>query len=315
METEVSVANDQQVAPSNHSRIDELLQAFIADQDVKDSSKLLYKRTLKQYFAWVHSCNLDMSLIARVDILAYKDYLLTKGLTSLSVGSYVTSVRRFYEWAEANKYYPNVAKGVKSPKRKQQFRKQALSQLQSVEMISYGRSRSLRDFAIISLLLRTGLRTIELIRANIEDIEFKGGKRVLQVHGKGRDEKDNFVIITDKCYLPIHAYLVTRAAALPSDPLFVSIANNSQGKRMTTRSISKIAKTGLKTIGCIGKDYTAHSLRHTTAVNILRAGGRMEDAQGVLRHSSPATTQIYTASIKEEIRIRNAPEELLDGIF
>lgn len=84
---------------------------------------------------------------------------------------------------------------------------------------------------------------------------------------------------------------------------------------MTTRSISKIAKTGLKTIGCLGKDYTAHSLRHTTAVNILRAGGRMEDAQGVLRHSSPATTQIYTAIIKEEMRIRNAPEELLDAIF
>jgi site-specific recombinase XerC len=36
----------------------------------------------------------------------------------------ITSVRRFYEWTEANKYYPNVAKGIKTPKRKQQFKKQ-----------------------------------------------------------------------------------------------------------------------------------------------------------------------------------------------
>jgi integrase/recombinase XerC/integrase/recombinase XerD len=44
-------------------------------------------------------------------------------MSSLTVGPYIT-VRRFYEWTEANKYHPNVAKGIKTPKRKQQFKKQ-----------------------------------------------------------------------------------------------------------------------------------------------------------------------------------------------
>jgi integrase/recombinase XerD len=314
MQTDI-ISIPQEVTITNQSRIDELLGAFIADQDVKESSKMLYKRTMKQYFKWINARSLDMASITRVDILAYKDHLLTSGLTSLSVGSYITSVRRFYEWAEANKYYPNVAKGVKSPKRKQQFKKQALTQLQSVELVAHARQCSTRDFAIVTLLIRTGLRTIEVIRASIQDIEYRAGKRVLMVHGKGRDEKDNFVIITDKCWAPIETYLGTRPDALPTDPLFTSRSNNSRGQKLTTHSVSKIAKRCLKHIGLNNKHYTAHSLRHTTAVNILRAGGRIEDAQGVLRHSSPATTQIYTASIKEEMRLRNAPEELLDDIF
>jgi len=41
----------------------------------------------------------------------------------------------------------------------------------------------------------------------------------------------------------------------------------------------------------------------------------MEDAQGILRHSSPSTTQIYTATIKEEMRIKNAPKELIDSLM
>jgi site-specific recombinase XerD len=51
------------------------------------------------------------------------------------------------------------------------------------------------------------------------------------------------------------------------------------------------------------------------AVTILRAGGTLTDAQGVFRHANPSTTQIYTRTIEEEIRIRNAPEELIDRLY
>lgn len=71
----------------------------------------------------------------------------------------------------------------------------------------------------------------------------------------------------------------------------------------------------LKAIGLDSKHLTAHSLRHTLAVSILRAGGSLADAQGVLRHANPATTQIYTRSIDEEMRIKNAPEELIESLY
>ena len=305
---DIVVRQAQDVATVNPQRIEELVDRFIASQDVKESSKLLYRRTLKQYFNWVDKKDYLLSEIARPQLLEYKEELLLSGMSSLTVGSYITSVRRFYEWTEANKFYPNVAKGIKTPKRKQQFKKQPLLPAQATALLSYYQDKALRDYAIVNLLLRTGLRTIEVIRANVEDITFKGSQRVLLIQGKGRDEKDNFVLLTDKTYQPIAEYLATRDKVNSSEPLFTSTSNNSKGERLTTRSISYIAKEGLKAIGLDERAFTAHSLRHTTAVNILRGGGSLEQAQMTLRHSNPATTQIYTATLNEERRLQNSGE-------
>jgi len=305
----------QDVATVSPQRIEELVDRFIASQDVKESSKLLYRRTLKQYFNWVEDKGYLLSEIARPQLLEYKQDLLSSDKSSLTVGSYITSVRRFYEWTEANKYYPNVAKGIKTPKRKQQFKKQPLLPSQATALLNYYQDKALRDYAIVNLLLRTGLRTIEVIRANVEDITFKGSQRVLLVHGKGRDEKDNFVLLTDKSYQPIAEYLATRGKVNSSEPLFTSTSNNSKGGRLSTRSISYIAKEGLKAIGLDERAFTAHSLRHTTAVNILRGGGSLEQAQMTLRHSNPATTQIYTATLNEERRLQNSGEALIDSLY
>lgn len=306
------IDSPQAIAPQ---RVEALIEQFIGSQDVKPSSKALYKRTLKLYFSWVKQTSRDLSQITREDVIHYKQDLLDQGMSSLTAGSYITVVRKFYEWAEAYKYYPNVARGVKSPKRKQQFRKQALTEDQSKGLLHYFETRALRDYAIVNLLIRTGLRTVEVIRANVEDITYKEGKRVLLVHGKGRDEKDDFVVITDKAYEPITHYLETRSGAKAGEPLFTSTSNNSKGERLTTRTISSIAKEGLKAIGLNGKEFTAHSLRHTTGVSIILAGGSLEDAQRVLRHSSPATTQIYTATIKERMRLQHSAEELIDNMY
>ena len=312
---DIIVKQAQDVAIVSPQRIEDLVDSFINSQDVKLSSKLLYRRTLKQYFNWVDKKSYLLSEIARPQLLEYKDELLLSGMSSLTVGSYITSVRRFYEWTEANKFYPNVAKGIKTPKRKQQFKKQPLLPAQATALLSYYQHKPLRAYAIVNLLLRTGLRTIEIIRANVEDITFKGSQRVLLVHGKGRDEKDNFVLLTDKTYQPIAEYLATRGKVNSSEPLFTSTSNNSKGERLSTRSISYIAKEGLKAIGLDERAFTAHSLRHTTAVNILRGGGSLEQAQMTLRHSNPATTQIYTATLNEERRLQNSGEALIDSLY
>lgn len=299
-------------------RIDELTDSFILSQDVKDSSKRLYRRTLRQYFNWVRDHRLRLESLTRADILKYKEDLLSSGMSSLSVGSYITAVRKFYQWAEGNKFYPNIAKDVKTPKRRQQFRKQALSDIQAQALLEYYRDKqaeAFRDYAVVTLLLRTGLRTIEVIRANVEDIAFKEGKRILYIQGKGRDEKDSFVILTEKAYSPIEAYLKTRGALKSKEPLFTSASNNNMGGRLTTRAISRLTKEGLKAIGIDDRSYTAHSLRHTTACSLIRSGASLEEIQGVLRHTNPATTQIYLSTIAEETRLRRNTEALLDRAF
>lgn len=292
-----------------------LIATFTASQDVKESSRLLYTRTLTQFFKWIEATGRVIAQMDRTDILEYKDHLQEEKLSSLTIGSYIVAVRKFYEWAEAYKLYPNIAKGIKTPKRVQAFKKQHLTDQKSHELLEHFESLSLRDYAIVNLILRTGLRTIEVVRADIGDITFKGERRVLVVWGKGHTEKDDFVVLSDKAYLPIANYLATRKGAKAGEPLFTSNSHQNKGERLTTRTISHICKDGLKAVGMDGKEFTAHSLRHTTAVAILKHGGAITDVQAVLRHSSPVTSQIYTESVKEELRLQNAPELMLNEAF
>lgn len=312
---EIVIVQGKEVRVGNTNDWRGLVATFISAQDVKESSRKLYTRTLSQFFVWMEKAKKNLSTLTRQDILAYKDYLQDEALSSLTIGSYITAVRKFYEWAEAEKYYPNIAKGIKTPRRVQAFKKQHLTDNKSSELLNHFKSLSLRDYAIVNLILRTGLRTIEVVRADVGDITFKGERRVLRVWGKGHIEKDDFVVLSDKAYHPIKDYLATRKGAKANEPLFTSTSNNNKGERLTTRTISGLCKSGLQAIGMDGKEFTAHSLRHTTAVAILKHGGQLTDVQSVLRHSSPVTSQIYTESVKEEMRLLNAPEAMLDNAF
>jgi len=310
------VVQGKEVRVGNTNNWRGLVATFIASQDVRESSRKLYTRTLSQYFVWMEQEGKSLSLLTRQDVLEYKDHLQEQSLSSLTISSYITAVRKFYEWAEGEKLYPNIAKGVKTPRRQQAFKKQHLTDAKSKELLDHFQSLSLRDYAIVNLILRTGLRTIEVVRADVGDITFKGERRVLKVWGKGHGEKDDFVVLSDKAYLPIKNYLAaTRRGAKAGEPLFTSTSHQNAGGRLTTKTISTICKDGLKAIGLDGKEFTAHSLRHTTAVAILKHGGQLTDVQSVLRHTSPVTSQIYTESVKEELRLQNAPEMMLDNAF
>ena len=312
MSKEIAIREEGAVAVTSPMSLKELEDKFIASLDVRPNSRDLYRRTLKQYFNWIADKGYLLTDMARPQIIEYKEDLLARGMSALTVGSYLVTVRLFYEWAEAQKYYPNIARGVRNPKRKQAFKKQPLTPDQAQGLLKHYKDP--RDFALVNLMVRTGLRCIEVSRANTEDITYKGSQRVLLIQGKGRDELDQFVLLTDKAYRPIEEYLSSRKAKT-SEPLFISTSNNSQGERLSTRTVSHIAKEALKGIGLDEKAFTAHSLRHTAIVNSRRAGATLEQAQAMARHSSPVTTQIYDSVFRDEDRLLHSAEMLIDKLY
>ena len=314
----ITTTNTAAATVTTQAEISQVIAVFAQQQDVKNTSRELYRRAVAQYFDWVQASGRVIPNLTIADVIAYKEYLLSVGKSTLTVGGYINAIRRFFGWAEANKLYPNIAKGVHAPKRKQEFKKQPLSVSKVAELLRYEAEQSPRDYAIINLMARTGLRCIEVTRANIGDITYLGADntRVLMVQGKGRDAKDNYVILTDAAYKPIRDYLRTRKGEPETAPLFVSESNHTaNGGRLTTRTVSAIAKKGLRNVGLDNKAFTAHSLRHTAGTNILRAGGTLEQAQMCLRHANPATTQIYAKMALNERRLMNGGETLLDGLY
>ncbi|HOI25045.1 MAG TPA: tyrosine-type recombinase/integrase [Caldisericia bacterium] len=292
-----------------------LILRFISALDLKETSKYTYQRELKPFSEWVVKNRVKQPI--RDDILQYKAFLEKQGLSPLTISSYIVVVRRFFEWMESEKIYPNIARGVKGMKRNRGFRKDPLTLnqiqklLQHMERESY---QGLRDFAIINLLIRTGLRTIELVRSNVGDIRQESGQSVLWVQGKGRDSKDEFVVLTDQTLLPIQEYLKKcRSKRLrETDPLFSSISDRNSGMRLTTRSISRIVKDNLRRIGIDNLRLTAHSLRHTAITLALQGGASLQEAQALGRHANINTTMIYAHNIN---RVSNAPEHKIDELL
>ena len=130
----------------------------------------------------------------------------------------------------------------------------------------------MRDFALLNLMLRTGLRDIEVVRADCGDIQTVSGVDVLYIQGKGRPGKDNYVVLTESALAPIRDYLGMRDDSRGSSPLFTSVARRNSGERLTTRSVSRIVKEAMRKIGIDDPRYTAHSLRHT-AITFSLLGG------------------------------------------
>lgn len=295
---------------------DQVRLQFIESKDVTRSSKSTYSRTLRLYFEWISRKGLQHSEITRQHILQYKEDLLTGGYSPLTIAAYLTIVREFYAYAEANKYYPNVAKSIKAPKKKQVFEKEPLTEDQSRKLNAWARmNTTARDYAMLTLVQATGLRMIEVVRANIEDVTIRNEKRVLLIQGKARDAKDQLVVLTDQVHAAIVEYLATRPAAKAQEPLFTSRSNNNHGRRLTTQYVSGMIKEALRAIGLDDRNYTAHSLRHTAGTLIYAKTGRIDQVQIALRHSSPVTSQIYARKAIQDATIQHSPLELLADMF
>ena len=293
-----------------------IIGRFLSSLDVRERTRLTYRWAMDRFIDWVEGSGRSLDRLGPQDIVAYKDFLQKERLSPLTVGGYLSAVRQFYRWTEQNMVYPNIARSVRPPRSgRKGFRKMHLTGEEADRLLEMLEGRSLRDFAIVNLMLRTGLRTIEVSRADVRDIRRMKGRRVLRVWGKGRDGRDEFVILNDPAWKPLRRYLRRRSVRSREEPLFVTDGKGHRGSRMSPRLIQHMVKESLREIGLDSHEYSAHSLRHTTAVMILLNGGDWKDVQRVLRHVSPATSQIYTATIENDVRLERNPESLLDGAF
>lgn len=304
------IENSKELTFKNNT--ESLIDKYFKSLDVNENTKRSYRRALKQFVLYANAEGIAEP--TRSDIIAYKNYLM-KNYTPCTVSSYMTPLRGLYAYLENEGIGKNIAKGIKGGKHQAGFKKDPLTVDQAKDLLIEIDNTDLkgkRDLAIINLLIRTGLRTIELERANIEDIRQESGEALLYIQGKGRHSKDEFVLLTQATLKPIYDYLTARGKAEDDEPLFISLSNKNYGGRLTTRSISRVVKANLKASGIESDRITAHSLRHTAVTLSLLAGATIQEAQGLARHKNINTTMIYAHNIN---RVKNAPERKIDQIL
>lgn len=291
-----------------------IIDRFLLAHDIKPKSKETYRRALKQFFTYLETEGVTRP--TRETLIAYKAYLIDKKLSAYTVSAYIIAVRKMFQWTESEHLYANIASQIKGQKKPKGFKKDALSVNQARKLLIDMETDTLsgaRDYALVNLLVRTGLRTIETARANVEDIRQQGEQAVLYIQGKGRDSKDDIVILTEETLEPIRAYISMRGQGVKdSSPLFISHSDRNYGERLTTRSISRIVKDRLQASGLDDRRLTAHSLRHTAVTFSLIGGASIQEAQTLARHSDINTTLIYAHNLE---RIAKAPELKIDALI
>jgi len=306
-----------------HTAADEpLVNAFLAELDVRPNSRSTYQRMLRAFTRWRTAQGLNLQDIQRADILRFREELLAQGRSELTVSGYLTVVRRFYAWAAVQEVLPDVAHAVKGPKKDKRFRRSALTPEEVkrlLRQLPQTTTAERRDYALVSLLVHTGLRTIEAQRARLKHIVQRHGQRVLRVQGKGRDGADQIVLVPDTCYQALEQYWAARAAdgqaTGPESPVFASLSARNYGQALTTRRISGLCKAAFAAVGLSDPLLSAHSLRHTAGVTALRNGADLYATQLFLRHRDPATTEQYLRTLEEAHRLKHAPEHGLAEAF
>ena len=281
-------------------------ERWIGFLDASQKTIETYSRALKQFIVFLAMHNISKP--TRETIIAYRDSL--KSMYKPSTAQiYLVAVRLFFRWTSLEGLYQDIADNVKGVKIDRCHKKDYLTTKQLTDLLgSVDRStlRGKRDYAMLTLMATTGLRTISIIRANVGDIGVIGDFSVLFYQGKGRDDKGEYVKLVAQVEDAIRDYLRCRGDAKANEPLFSAVANRNIGGRMTTRSVSRSVKEHLGDIGLTSERLTAHSLRHTAATLNLLNGGTLEETQQLLGHSSINTTMIYSHALE---RAKNASEE------
>ncbi len=141
-----------------------------------------------------------------------------------------------------------------------------------------------RDYAMLLLLTRLGLRAGEVATITLDDLDWYSG--MLQVHGKG--SREDALPLPADVGAAIVSYLRLRPRC-EDRALFLRVTAPRCGlSRCTVAWAVRAAcdRAGLPRVG-------AHRLRHTAATDMLRAGASMPEIGQVLRHREPKTTAIY----------------------
>ncbi len=144
-----------------------------------------------------------------------------------------------------------------------------------------------RDYAVLMLLSRLGLRACEANNLTLDDIHWRDG--ALTVRGKGKESR---MPLPTEVGAAIAQYIKDFRPKTPSRSVFVSRFPPHHGFRFSA-SISTIVKFALERAKIESSHQGAYLLRHTVANECLKNGATLGEVGQLLRHEQLATTTIY----------------------
>jgi integrase/recombinase XerD len=257
-----------------------------------------YWSQVRTWAAWCQAQACCLATAPATAVKTYRQQLVEAGYQAASIAHKLAVLRRFYAAAVAGGLRPdNPALGVHPPRdrRAAEFLP-CLAEGELLRLLAAvprtGTVAALRDRVLLALLALQGLRTVEITRANVEDL-YTGEPVVLRVRGKTRDR---LLPLRPDLAAVLQAYLAVRGAVAhdaAGTPLLTAVGNRAGGQRLSRRGIRHVVDGYLRQAGLKRPGVSDHALRHTAATLAYKYTRDLRAVQHMLGHADPRTTARY----------------------
>lgn len=274
------------------NRLELLKNEVFGALDVTDATRNEYRVRITHFIRYAETHGIN-----RNSYLDYKRYLA--GIDTFSVSTknkYLISAKVFLDGLHRVRLIPQkITDGIKGFSQNRLHKKDGLTdddigKLQLYCSALEPTKSNLRLRAIIALFLFQGLRQIEVVRLNVEDISFRD--KVALIRGKGRDDKEP-VYLHPSTVKVLQEYL--RVYRYREGPLFRSDSNHCRGERLTTKSVREIIK---RTFHTLQIDGSAHGFRHYFITKLIKSyKGELLTVSKYSRHRSIQMLEVYNDEI------------------
>ena len=252
----------------------DFLRVDVASGDASADTVRSYRCEVGLWVAWSIQQGFDAATATVTHIKRYRSALLEAGYQPITIRWKLTIVRRFYEAARnAGLRTDNPAAGVKSPRVRQateDFKYLSDDELGKLlaaipdpdESTGAEKVMRLRNLLMVTMMALQGLRTIEVHRANVEDLTERGAILTLLVRGKTRDR---IAYLRPDAADRLKTYLALRGEVERDEagtPVFTALGNHAGGGRLSRRHIRVQTDKYLRQVGLKNPGISNHALRH-----------------------------------------------------
>jgi len=285
--------------------LDKLLNDFkekMIAEDISDNSLKNYVSDIKIFYRWYREIDFleNIEKVTHYHLTAYKDYLIhNQRKRASSINRNIQSLRNFFRFMTVQKRIKkDPSEKVKFLRRTKRTQPKALTKNDIHKLLSVTSHSShgtkQRNYAIIQLLLQTGIRVGEMVNLEIRDLTlYDRSGEIRVVNAKGGKERT--IPLNSSARKALRNYLERRNLEEGGAVFF-----SKQNRKMTVRAVQKVINSLAGKSGI--KNMSPHTLRHTFAINYLRSNPEcLVELSALLGHESLDTTSIYTTASKERL--------------
>ena len=267
-----------------------------------------YRYDLQQFLRWFSQAKGSSSRLEKLsilDLINYRQHLVNvEALKAATVNRRLKALRRFCRWAQQNRLIKsNVAQELKLVRTTRNTRPMGLTEPEVHGLLRLagesGHGLATRNYALVQLMVQAGLRVGEVAALRIADVTARERSGLVRIR-EGKGLKAREVPLNATARRALHLYLDSRSGASAEEPLFLS----GRGGAMPTRTIQAVIAHLARRAKIDRVQVSAHTLRHTFALNYLRQSpGKLVELAGLLGHESLDTTAIYTRPSSEDLAL------------